>query len=167
MGKGGSSSSKTTTSNTNVSGQNAIQGDNLGVSLAGVNNSTVTVTGTDYGALERADKLVQESMDAMKESAAAAVQSNESVSESAINGASDNLRQSLAYAEAVDESTNRLVADTVAQMGETSKHSIESQQQTAFEAMRVAESAAQSGNDVAKVGLVAAAVAAAAMALNK
>lgn len=57
MGGGGSSSSKNTTESTNTSGQNAISGDNLGVTIAGVNDSNIDVTMTDHGAMERAAEL--------------------------------------------------------------------------------------------------------------
>ncbi|MDO6545578.1 chemotaxis protein, partial [Photobacterium sanguinicancri] len=43
MGKGGSSKSDNTTTSTNTSGQNAIQGDNLGVAISGVNDSNIDV----------------------------------------------------------------------------------------------------------------------------
>ena len=55
MGKGGKTKSSNTS--TNTSGQNGIQGDNLGASIAGVNNSTVNVQSTDYGAIEKATQL--------------------------------------------------------------------------------------------------------------
>ncbi|HHI5409203.1 chemotaxis protein [Vibrio metoecus] len=52
MGKGGSSSSNAST--TNVSGQIGNQGDNLGAQISGVNNSTIRVTTTDHGAVNKA-----------------------------------------------------------------------------------------------------------------
>ncbi|EGQ7930297.1 TPA: chemotaxis protein [Vibrio vulnificus] len=51
---GGSSSSSNKTNTTNVTGQNAISGDNLGTAISGVNNSTINVESTDYGAIEQA-----------------------------------------------------------------------------------------------------------------
>lgn len=54
---GGGGSSKSTSNTTNVSGQSAIQGDNLGASVSGVNNSTVTVQMSDYGAIDKATQL--------------------------------------------------------------------------------------------------------------
>ncbi|MGF1723627.1 chemotaxis protein [Photobacterium nomapromontoriensis] len=57
MGGGGKSSSSNQTTNTNVSGQNAISGDNLGVAISGVNDSNINVTMTDHGAIERATEL--------------------------------------------------------------------------------------------------------------
>ncbi|MBY7829989.1 chemotaxis protein [Vibrio fluvialis] len=51
---GGKSSSSNQTTTTNVSGQNAISGDNLGTAISGVNQSTINVTATDYGAIESA-----------------------------------------------------------------------------------------------------------------
>ena len=54
MGKGGSSNSTNTTTTTNVSGTNAVSGDNLGVLLSGVNGSTVNIKATDHGAVRAA-----------------------------------------------------------------------------------------------------------------
>lgn len=54
MGGGGSSSSNTTTNTKNVSGQNAIDGDNLGVAVSGVSDSTLNITATDHGAVDKA-----------------------------------------------------------------------------------------------------------------
>ncbi|HFQ5296165.1 hypothetical protein [Vibrio vulnificus] len=54
---GGRSSSSNKTNTTNVSGQNAISGDNLGTAISGVNNSTINVTATDYGAIDKAFEL--------------------------------------------------------------------------------------------------------------
>ncbi len=57
MGKGGSSSSNSTTSTKNTSGQNAIQGDNLGVALSGVSESEINIAMSDHGAIEAAKEL--------------------------------------------------------------------------------------------------------------
>ncbi|OEE40755.1 hypothetical protein [Vibrio ordalii] len=51
---GGKSSSSNQTQTTNVSGQNAISGDNLGTAISGINNSTLNVTATDYGSVNKA-----------------------------------------------------------------------------------------------------------------
>lgn len=51
---GGKSSSSNQTQTTNVSGQNAISGDNLGMAISGINNSTLNVTATDYGSVNKA-----------------------------------------------------------------------------------------------------------------
>ena len=60
----GRSKSKSTSTNntTNVSGQNAIDGDNLGVALSGVNNSTINanMTMTAHGAIDAALALGEE-----------------------------------------------------------------------------------------------------------
>lgn len=60
---GGKSSSKNSTTTTNVSGQNAISGDNLGTAISGVNNSTINVTATDYGAVEESFALGQQAIE--------------------------------------------------------------------------------------------------------
>ncbi|HHQ4186213.1 TPA: chemotaxis protein [Vibrio cholerae] len=54
---GGKSNSSNATTSTNVSGQNAIDGDNLGTAISGVNNSTINVTATDHGAVSKALEL--------------------------------------------------------------------------------------------------------------
>ncbi|OOE92839.1 hypothetical protein BZG76_06030 [Salinivibrio sp. AR647] len=59
---GSSSSSAAKNYNTNVSGQNAIQGDNLGVAISGVNGSTINATVTDHNAVNRSFDLADNSM---------------------------------------------------------------------------------------------------------
>ncbi|MEZ8106815.1 chemotaxis protein [Vibrio cortegadensis] len=54
---GGKSKSSNSTTTTNVSGQNAISGDNLGTAISGVNDSTINVTATDHGAIGKAFDL--------------------------------------------------------------------------------------------------------------
>lgn len=63
---GGKSSSKNQTTTTNVSGQNAIQGNNLGTAISGVNNSTITVTATDNGAIEGAFAFAGDALDDLR-----------------------------------------------------------------------------------------------------
>ncbi|EKO3416126.1 chemotaxis protein [Vibrio fluvialis] len=60
---GGKSSSSNQTTTTNVSGQNAISGDNLGTAISGVNQSTINVTATDYGAIENAFAFAGDTME--------------------------------------------------------------------------------------------------------
>lgn len=59
--------SSSTTNTTNVSGQNAISGDNLGTAISGVNGSEINVnmTQTDHGAIEAASKTSQQAMDSI------------------------------------------------------------------------------------------------------
>lgn len=57
---GGKSKSSNKTQTTNVSGQNAISGDNLGTAISGVNGSTINVTATDHGAVDAGLALGQE-----------------------------------------------------------------------------------------------------------
>ncbi|KHT64361.1 hypothetical protein RJ45_06885, partial [Photobacterium gaetbulicola] len=88
MGKGGRSNSSSTTTNTNTSGQNAIDGDNLGVSIAGVNDSSVHVSMTDHGAMQRASDIAE-----------LALLSNSDVTEEAIWGMADVTEAALAMGE--------------------------------------------------------------------
>ncbi|OOF25723.1 hypothetical protein [Salinivibrio sp. IB872] len=71
---GSKSSSKTKNVNTNVSGQNAIQGDNLGVAISGVNNSTINATVTDHGAVDRSFEFAEESLAAVRDTSKDAMQ---------------------------------------------------------------------------------------------
>ncbi|CAK4070789.1 chemotaxis protein [Vibrio sp. MarTm2] len=59
---GGKSSSKNITSTSNVSGQNAISGNNLGTAISGVSDSTITVTATDHGAIEKSLLFAESAM---------------------------------------------------------------------------------------------------------
>ncbi|SEG21378.1 chemotaxis protein [Vibrio hangzhouensis] len=59
---GGSSSSSSSSNTTNVSGQNAIEGDNLGTAISGVNNSTINVTATDHGAVEKSFEMGEKAL---------------------------------------------------------------------------------------------------------
>lgn len=89
MGGGGSSKSSNKTTTTNVSGQNGIQGDNLGASIAGVNNSTVSVNMTDHGAIEKAGQLAELAMTTAGDSTKAALESNTEVATSAMDHVSN------------------------------------------------------------------------------
>ncbi|CAM3793676.1 hypothetical protein [Vibrio aquimaris] len=86
MGKGGSSSSRSSTQNTNVNGTSAISGDNLGVVLSGINGSSINVTATDHGAMKTAENMAKAAMasntEAMKQASnlsSEAIKSNERV----------------------------------------------------------------------------------------
>ncbi|ERM57669.1 MULTISPECIES: hypothetical protein [Vibrio] len=57
---GGKSKSSSSSNTTNVTGQNAISGDNLGTAISGVNNSTINVESVDHGAVQGALKLGEE-----------------------------------------------------------------------------------------------------------
>ncbi|CAH6875161.1 Methyl-accepting chemotaxis protein [Vibrio chagasii] len=50
---GGKSSSSNSTSTKNTSSQNAIDGDNLGVALSGIEGSTINATSTDHGSVAK------------------------------------------------------------------------------------------------------------------
>lgn len=91
---GGSSKSSSSSNTTNVSGQNAIDGDNLGTAISGVNNSTLNVTATDHGSVSKAFDLGN-----------AALSSNAEVTKGALGFADNALDESLQFADsALDES---------------------------------------------------------------
>lgn len=87
MGKGGESSSNSNTTTTNVSGQNGISGDNLGVSMAGVNNSDVSISMTDHGAVAAAAEMADVAFGAAESIGVEALQANSDVSQAAIDAA--------------------------------------------------------------------------------
>lgn len=115
-GGGGKSSSKTSNNTTNVSGQNAIQGDNLGVTVSGINNSHLNLTTTDHGAVngaleygktltQRANSMFSESLDSLESSYESMNEVTENVTREAIQGAQKSLDNSLDFAsETVDKS---------------------------------------------------------------
>ncbi|WP_238132277.1 chemotaxis protein [Vibrio cincinnatiensis] len=63
---GGKSKSSSNTTNNNTSGQLGIEGDNLGVALTGVANSSVNITATDHGAVDAAFSMGGEMIEAME-----------------------------------------------------------------------------------------------------
>lgn len=64
---GGKSKSSNSTKTSNVSGQNAISGDNLGTAISGINNSTLNVTSTDHGAIKGSLALGQTAIESTTE----------------------------------------------------------------------------------------------------
>lgn len=83
MGGGGKTSSNSTS--TSTSGQNAIQGDNLGNAISGVNDSTINVTSTDHGAIEKAAQLGELAMTTLGSSTDKAIDSVSEFAGSALN----------------------------------------------------------------------------------
>ncbi|MGF1702525.1 chemotaxis protein [Photobacterium makurazakiensis] len=106
MGKGGSSKSSNKTTNTNTSGQNAIDGDNLGVAISGVNDSSINVTMTDHGAMERASELSELALITNADVSMAALE----MGESSVNSAMDFGRD--AITDAMDFGRDALLANS-------------------------------------------------------
>ncbi|CAE6902258.1 chemotaxis protein [Vibrio sp. B1FLJ16] len=110
----GSSKSKSTnnSSTTNTSGQNAIEGDNLGVAISGVNNSTINATMTDHGAIESAMELGGE-----------ALASNERISLTAMDEIADFAEGSLStFASTNSENLNMMAGLAGNQAAQNSKN---------------------------------------------
>ncbi len=85
MGKGGSSSSSNTTNTKNTSGQNAIQGDNLGVALSGVSDSEINVSMSDHGAIEAAKEMGELAMNNNADVTKTALDMGQTVAKDAID----------------------------------------------------------------------------------
>ncbi|NOI13806.1 hypothetical protein [Vibrio hepatarius] len=89
---GGKSSSKSTTNNTytttNVSGTSAASGDNNGLQLSGVNNSTINATITDHGAVNKALTEMFNVTDEALDFGEVALTKNENIIDKALNFAS-------------------------------------------------------------------------------
>ncbi|MCF8779934.1 chemotaxis protein [Vibrio sp. IRLE0018] len=96
---GGKSKSSNTTNSTNVSGQNAISGDNLGTAISGVNNSTINVTATDHGAIDKAFELGGELINQSGEMFDSAIGFAGQVNKDSLSFASTVNRDSLQFAE--------------------------------------------------------------------
>lgn len=89
---GGKSSSNSTTNNkyvtTNVSGTSAASGDNNGLQLSGVNNSTIKATMTDHGAVNKALTEMFNVTDEALDFGEVALTKNENIIDKALNFAS-------------------------------------------------------------------------------
>ncbi|AXB31441.1 chemotaxis protein [Vibrio campbellii] len=130
----GRSKSKSTSTNntTNVSGQNAIDGDNLGVALSGVNNSTINanMTMTDHGAIDAALALGEEAfhlggemIDSNERVTLEAMDMNRDMAETAIDEVADFAGASLkTYASTNSENLNMLAGLAGSQAAQNSKN---------------------------------------------
>lgn len=119
---GGKSSSSSSTSTTNVSGQNAIDGDNLGTAISGVNNSTVNVTATDHGSVTKAFDFGNAALDE-------SLQFADSALDESLGFADNALDESFRFAGGVlDESLdsiNTTVASSLDLVSETNRNSMD------------------------------------------
>lgn len=121
---GGSSKSKssnsTTNNTTNTSGSVAVDGDNLGLVVSGVNDSDINLSVTDHGSVAMAGELAEEAFQFGSD----ALSANQSALEDSFKFASGSLSESFDFANgvaagsigaisnAVDDSY-KLVSDTV------------------------------------------------------
>ncbi|KJY93965.1 hypothetical protein TW84_01590 [Vibrio neptunius] len=121
MGKGGSSSSSNTTQTTNVSGTNAVSGDNLGVLLSGVNGSTVNVTATDHGAVKAASNMAESSLDFGRD----ALKSNENAVHEALKMGGESLSKSFSFGEESMKNAMSISRESLDKMENTSKGAID------------------------------------------
>ena len=122
MGKGGSSKSTNNTQTTSTSGQNGITGDNLGVTVAGVNNSSLDITMTDHGAIEKATEMAELSMTTLGDGVERVLDSNTDVTTHAIDSVERSSSVNAQHLAAVASSAatqNAKSLETVAQLATT------------------------------------------------
>ncbi|WP_029788451.1 MULTISPECIES: hypothetical protein [Vibrio] len=121
---GRSKSKSTNTSNTtNTSGQNAIEGDNLGVAISGVNNSTLNATMTDHGAVNAALELGGEMVESHERITLEVMDTNRDIAETAIDEVADFAGASLkTYASTNSENLNMLAGMAGSQAAQNSKN---------------------------------------------
>lgn len=121
----GSSKSKSSNSSTttNTSGQNAIEGDNLGVAISGVNNSTINATMTDHGAVDAAFEFGGELVDSNERVTMQAMDTTQGIAETAIDEVADFAGDSLnTFASTNSENLNMLAGLAGNQAAQNSKN---------------------------------------------
>ncbi|MDW2007878.1 chemotaxis protein, partial [Vibrio sp. 431] len=119
-----------TSNTTNVSGQNAISGDNLGVAISGVNNSTINTTMTDHGAVNAAMELGEqafefggEMLNSNERISLEAMDTTHDIAETAIDEVADFAGDSLAtYASTNSENLDMLAGLAGNQAAQNSKN---------------------------------------------
>ncbi|MDW3169990.1 chemotaxis protein, partial [Vibrio sp. Y184] len=124
------SKSSNTSNTTNVSGQNAISGDNLGVAISGVNNSTINTTMTDHGAVNAAMELGEqafefggEMLNSNERISLEAMDTTHDIAETAIDEVADFAGDSLAtYASTNSENLDMLAGLAGNQAAQNSKN---------------------------------------------
>ena len=149
MGKGGSSNSTNTTTTTNVSGTNAVSGDNLGVLLSGVNGSTVNIKATDHGAVRAAATVTTKALDsnvaAIKEAnelSREAVKTNESVTKAAMASNENAIEKALIFGR-----------DSMAANSEVNLRSLNNMRKSSEEAISVVKSMAEQSGTSARAAI--------------
>nr|WP_321386241.1 chemotaxis protein [uncultured Vibrio sp.] len=122
MGSSNSDSTNNSTS-TNNSGQNAISGDNLGVAISGINDSTINTTMTDHGAIDAAFEFGGELLDSNERVTMQAMDTTQDVAETAIDEVAEFAGNSLAtYASTNSENLNMLAGLAGNQAAQNSKN---------------------------------------------
>ncbi|WP_217515399.1 chemotaxis protein [Vibrio metschnikovii] len=104
---GGKSKSSSNTTNNNTSGQVGIDGDNLGVALSGIANSTVNVTATDHGAVNAAFDMGGEMIAGMTQVSNNSLLLADSTVERGLNFADSTLDRSFDFAGELVKSSNQ------------------------------------------------------------
>lgn len=104
---GGKSRSSSNTTNNNTSGQVGIDGDNLGVALSGIANSTVNVTATDHGAVNAAFDMGGEMIAGMTQVSNNSLLLADSTVERGLNFADSTLDRSFDFAGELVKSSNQ------------------------------------------------------------
>ena len=138
MGGGGKSSSNTSTTNTSVSGQTGIEGDNLGVAVSGVNGN-VDIVSTDHGAVKGAFEFGTKAAEQLGESFETLTNSNTTVTTEAMK----NMR-------GVNEDSLAALGQANAQAGVTVRAALKMSDSTA------ARSQTGSSQDMKKVAIAVA-----------
>ncbi len=95
MGGSSKSSSSSSSNTTNKSSSIALDGDNHGLMLAGVENSEVIFQQTDHGAIEAAGKVASEALEINGQVSTEAINSMESTAAGAMNFGNAIIQQSL------------------------------------------------------------------------
>ncbi|KMV29076.1 hypothetical protein AB733_20070 [Photobacterium swingsii] len=85
----------TTTTTHNTSGTAGVSGDNTGVVLSGVSNSSVNVSLTDHGAVTKAGELAELALTSNAEVSKSALDKTAEVSKNAIKSVSDSNHENL------------------------------------------------------------------------
>lgn len=131
MGGGGSSSSSNTTNTTNISGTNAVSGDNLGVLLSGVSGSNITVTATDHGAVKGARDATEKALSVGRENVKDsldfgrdALKSNENAVNEALKMGGESVTKALGFGEESMKNAMSVSRDSLDKMENTSTGAI-------------------------------------------
>ena len=159
MSKGGKTSSDTTNNNINTSGSSAIDGDNLGVVLAGVNGSEINIKSTDYGAIEGAAAIATHALDSNvsainsafdfgRESQAA----SNSTAQLAIKGAAEVSTEAMENMLSNSENTTSAIKAMAAQSGESARAALTMAENT------ISKSQIGSDGEMSKVAIAVAVV---------
>ncbi|CAM3990643.1 hypothetical protein VA7868_04612 [Vibrio aerogenes CECT 7868] len=134
--------SASTVNNTNTSGQTSVGGDNLGVLLSGVNDSTINATMTDHNAIKAASEIAAQAIKGNVSAVSDALSSNNKTTKEAFDFGNHSLefgKDALKTSQKAMKESLGFGRDALAASQATTKAALQSNESTLKRALSTAQ----------------------------